>query len=139
MAWNDAVTAIKAMLAASWTTTPIKQVNEPFDAPDPNAATQAWVLLTIKNDRTDNYTMGSPGNRLYLFEGRIILDVFVPVNTSTDTAFAYAVQLGEIFRNQFFSNIRTWAPDPEGDGSNDESGSWYRTSVTIPYQYHFFG
>lgn len=135
MAWNDAVTAIKQLLAASWTTTPIALFNDSFDAPEG----APWVLLTVKNDRTENYTMGVPGNRLYRYDGRIILDVFVPINSGNDLAFQYANALGEIFRNQFFSNVRTWAPDPEGDGSNDESGNWYRTGVTIPYQYHFFG
>jgi hypothetical protein len=141
--YAGAVAAIKARVAANWTTTPVgwgNDANEPtkFDGSgDPSA----WVYGEVINTSSDIEGVGKPGSQTWRYDGLIYLHVFVPVSSGTVTAFQYAVSLGEIFRGALFYDngvgdfVRSWSPRVDGGDSGSDDGLWWRVTATIPFQY----
>ena len=137
-----AVAAIKTRLAANWATTPIGYPNG--DAPASRNASgvpQAWVLAEIVGAGSDIHGTGTPGDRVWLYDGLIHAHVFVPKGTGDATARQYAVTLGEIFRNaEFYTDtpghaVRCWAPRVDGGGDGSDDGLWFRVTMTVPFEY----
>lgn len=124
------VTAIKARLAALWTTCPVQWANEDFQAPNPPAP---WVFAEIRALDSKLLAMGSPGNNTLQDDGFIRLHLYVPYHSGTDIAYQYADQLSAIFRLQSFSGVQCLAPSPADGGAGDDDGDWFRVSVSVPF------
>lgn len=145
--YAGAVAAIKARLAAGWTTTTIVNLNEGKPTPWPPVtvanALAPFVLLEVIATRA--YTLpGDPGSlRHKVQEGFISTHVMVPVGSGTADAFTHAVALGALFENkQFFDTdpgvcIRTWTPAVDGGGEGSEDGIWFRVSMTVAFEFRF--
>jgi len=139
--YAGAVAAIKARMAANWTTTPVVYQNAANEY-DPATATQTpWVFFEVIGSSSGLRGVGMPGNHVWLYRGFIAAHVFVPINTGTDQAQQYANSIGEIFRAEgFYDNgdgaqVRTWAPRTDGGGSDADDGNWWRVSCVIPFEY----
>lgn len=146
--YAGAVAAIKARLSANWSTTRIVETNqrlENWPPVDANGDPTPWVLIEVIGNDARQTSTGSPGGSWHVDEGHVVVHVFVETKRGTETALQYAVTIGEIFRNeQFYTEtaghaVRTWTPRVDGGGNADvegvPSGSWYRVTVTIPFEY----
>jgi hypothetical protein len=141
--YAGAVAAIKARVAANWTTTSVAWANDENDSVkmNDNGDPIPWVYGEIINTWSGIEGAGKPGSQTWLYDGLISLDVFVPVRTGTALAFQYAVALGEIFRAKLFYDdnaghyVRSWSPRLDGGDSSSDDGLWWRVTATIPFEY----
>lgn len=143
--YAGAVAAIKARMAANWTTTPIVYQNAKNEY-DPGANDQQpWVFFEVLGSSSGLRGVGMPGSHVWLYRGFIMAHVFVPVNSGTDTAQQYAVTIGEIFRAKEFYNdtppacVRTWSPQTDGGADDSEDGKWWRVTCSIPFEFYYRG
>lgn len=147
--YAGAVAAIKALMAAGWTNTPVNYQND--QAPDiwpPQDAKgnpSPWVYFEVLGSGSKPYATGTPGNRTWHYLGLIHGHVMVPINSGDELAQAYAVAIGEIFRDQkFYDNglgayVRSWSPQTDGGDSSADDGNWWRVTCTIPFEYFHRG
>lgn len=140
MASATPATAIEDRLKANWTTTPVYLADEIDAPPDPPSA---FVVLEFPGGSSSQYTIGSPGNNVFLEAGAFMIHVLVPLGNDSQgnawrrTARTYAETIAEIFRAQTFAtSVITYAPDPphESDRSN---GNFWGVSFGVPYHYQF--
>lgn len=148
--YAGAVAAIRARLAANWTTTPIAYQNEPFEPPtDPNSGAPApWVFLEVIGNDAELRAAGTPGDHVWIYRGHVYVHVFVPINSGAGLAQQYAVTIGEIFRAAGFANdgqgsiVRTGidpAPRTDGGGTSDDTGNWYRVTMVCGFEFFYRG
>ena len=149
--YAGAVAAIKARLAAGWTTTPIAQQNEappqsPWPPVDGDGRQTSWVYLEVVANDSRLRAAGLPGSQLWLTEGHILVHIFVPLLAGTDLAHGYAVTIGEIFRAKAFyrdeaagAEVRTWAPRADGGTMDPENGNYFRVTCTVPFEFYYRG
>jgi hypothetical protein len=142
--YADAVAAIKARLAAGWSTTPIVHENEDASAyAGVEGQPVPFVLLEIESDAAEQRSIGSPGSNWFQDSGAIRVTCFVPSGTGTDLALTYAGTIGELFRNAQIelgpgSCVRSWAPQVGRGGpaaSENPEGRWYAVAVTTPFEF----
>lgn len=143
--YPGAKAAIRARLEANWSTTRITYQNEtpaePWPPMDVNAVLQSWVNLEIIGTGHWIVGIGVPGNRVWRYDGDILVHVFTPVGSGLDLGDKYANQIGEIFRAKQFYNevpgfgVRTLAPSIDDGGSADDDGNWFRTTMTCEFTY----
>ncbi len=140
--YAGAKAAIEAQLKANWSDTPIAVMNgRKIEKTNGSGQSVPWVFFSIEDAGSTQRGAGSPGNNVFVYDGLIAVDVFVPIGTGTAVAASYADRIGEIFRNREFYNetpgfcVRSWAPrvDSGGDGSDD--GLWFRVGMTCPFEY----
>ena len=142
--YAGAKAAIKARLAANWTTTRITYQNEDPEQPWPpvreNGSPAPWVNLEIIGRGSQIWTFGTTGNRGWRYDGDIHVHVFVPVGEGIELADQYAVTIGEIFRAAKFyddgsSYVRTLSPEIDDGDSGDDDGKWFRVSMSVDFTY----
>lgn len=149
--YAGAVQSIRDRLAENWQATRITYQNEtPADpwpptiidpiAPDmPRLA--PFVHLEILSTDSQMRGAGVPGSQIWVYDGLIIVHVFVPNNSGSALATQYAVAIGEIFRAKVFYNfgdgcyVRTLAPRVDGGGDADHEKNYYRVSMSVPFEY----
>lgn len=143
--YAGAVAAIKARMAANWTTTPVVYQNA-GNAYDPSSNPQAaWVYFEVLGSSGGLRGVGTPGSHVYLYRGFIAAHVFVPVNAGDELAQQHAVTIGEIFRHkEFYTDtppncVRTLTPQTDGGGSDADDGNWWRVTMSCPFEFYYRG
>lgn len=138
--FDAARTAIRARLNANWTATPLDRVawqNEPFAKPlDDQGNALAFLYVEVFNDTTELTTVGKPGQRRVTQGGRIVAHAFVPLNAGLDAAGTLRGACASIFEEQLFDNVRGWLSREEEGGTADDTGAYFRTSVTIDFDFY---
>lgn len=143
--YAGAEAAIRAKLAAEWSTTRIAYQNEtpadPWPPTDDDGVLLPWVNLEIECFGAPIIGQGRQGNHVYRYEGMISVHVFTPTGDGAAIGKQHAVAIGEIFRRQKFYDavpgycVRTEDPYPaDGDGASDD-GAWFGTTMTCPFTY----
>jgi|TARA_Y100000114_G_C11565104_1_gene233645 hypothetical protein len=100
MTFADERKAIESRLSTNWTTTTIQFENVPFKKPDNNT----YIAMFILNGSAEQIDMsGSATTDKHRHIGNIIIQIFVPADTGTNTARSYADSLATIFRAVQFS------------------------------------
>lgn len=137
--------AIRQRLIENWTLTPITFQNEAPPSSWPPMADgdfAPWVHLEVTNTGSAMHGAGKPGSQVWVYDGLILVHVFVPINSGEALADQHAVTIGEFFRAKvFYQNVtpgcyvRTWAPRVDGGGTADHDGNWYRVTMTCPFEY----
>lgn len=84
----------------------------------------AWVRFTIRPGRQNHGNLG----RLYEQQGRVWLQVFVPVAEGDGLAYELADRFIEIFRSYREGNLICSTPDMNVVG---EDGNWLQVNVSI--------
>jgi hypothetical protein len=125
--------AIEGRFSANWSGTSADRVryeNVKFTIP----TSGSWVSLKIVNGgaRVAGISANNPLNR---YQGLIIVDVFVPEDTGTETARGLADSAASIFRNVQFSSgasgtITTRVPTITPVGIVE---GWYQLSMSVGY------
>lgn len=143
--YAGAKAAMRARLAAGWTTTRITYQNEtpadPWPPVDGNGVLQPWVNLEIVGAPSSIVGTGTRGNHVWTYQGNIFVHVFTPVGSSDEMGTQYAVAIGELFRAAEFYNatpgfcVRTLAPSIDDGDSADDDGNWFRTTMSVDFTY----
>lgn len=125
--FDDARNAIESRLKANWTTTPIRFEEVPF-----KETASPYVALFVLDGEGQQISLGTPAVRRW--PAVIMVQVFVPQDTSTKPARVYADTIGAIFDGASFSagasgTIRCRVPSIKPVGVTD---GWYQVNVTIP-------
>ncbi|MBU0792218.1 MAG: DUF4128 domain-containing protein [Gammaproteobacteria bacterium] len=118
--FQDIRQAIEVRMGANWTTTPIVYENVSYT---PTPATPFVRLLIEEVDSKQVCMSTTPCHRI---TGLIVVMIFVPVNTGTNTIRGYADTIAGIFRNADFSGIKCRSPRIVRVG---DIGEWYQVSV----------
>lgn len=129
--FSDAREAIRVRFNTLWTTTPKAFANVPFT---PVAGT-AFVALEIVGGDTFQAAVGSPSQALFREVGIIMLHIFTPVNEGSGLGQEFADDLAEIFRGKEFSNVLCFAPQIDSPTVADETGNFFRITLSIPFQF----
>jgi hypothetical protein len=132
---SAARTAVKAYIAANWTTTPIVWPNAQKSAPTNLLDAQPiWIGCQFRQ-MADATHLGGTGKRFDDAEGMLYGHVFAPVQRGEDDVFAKAFSFGEVLRMLKIDNLQFYAPtiEPKDDYGTDD-GSWYRISVAIKWR-----
>lgn len=151
--YAGAVAAIKARLAANWTTTPIRYQNDrdPPEWPptDPNSGlVTPWLFLEVISNQSSIRAAGVPGDNIWLTEGHILIHVVTPIGDGAELAQQYAVAAGEIFRAATFYNDGQGskvlsgvnpAPRTDGGGTDADKGNWFRVTMTCGFEFFHRG
>lgn len=161
--YADAKTAVRTLFDAGWTSTRKVFQNEVPDAPWPPVApaeggSQFPTLLpfvffemaTMPGQSLRG--IGLPGDQLSQVNGFIFAHVFVPADSGDATATTHAEAIGELFRSKLIYEadgcyLRSWVPrvDEGGDGATASeiaginAGSWFRVTMSVPFQYFHQG
>ena len=138
--FDTARQAIRARIEANWTATPLSRIawpNEDFAKPlDDQGNAQSFLYVEVFNDSTELTTVGIPGQRRVTQSGRIVAHAFVPLNAGLDAAGTLRGAVATIFEEQLFSNVRCWLSKEEEGGTTDDTGAYFRTSVTIAFDFY---
>lgn len=132
MSFATARRDIEGRLKSNWATTPIAFDNIPYKPRDG----VSWIRCQIFEDDVRRLNIGGPGHHRVI--GLIVLSIYVPVNSGTQTAREYGDSLAEIFRDQQFNGItcREAVPATIGEVSvkGMESG-WYQYDINVRFQW----
>lgn len=104
----------------------IKFPNAPFTTPEDDI----WVRLTVTKGRGINIAAGYNG--LFRTPGVFIVDIFAPKGSGDREANEIAGQVDDLYRKQFFDNIR--ADETQVDSLGEED-AWYQTQVSVFFNY----
>lgn len=126
--FEDSRRAIEDRFKQNWTTTPIKFENAPF-----LEIRSAYVAIFIREGDGSQISLGTVALRRW--PGVIVFQIFIPQETGTKAAKAYADTIGGIFdRAQFFYGnsgiIRCRVPSASSSSVRD---GWYQLNVSVPY------
>lgn len=126
MKFNEERALIETHFADLWSETEIAWSNVPFEPP----ANLPWVRFTIVHGEGLHADINGD-NPLYRFVGNVMVQVFVPIDTGTDTAFNLAETVSNIFRRaQLDNGIQFRVPYIIDIGP---SNNLYQINVTCPY------
>jgi len=153
--YRAAKAAVRAHLAANWSTTRIVYQNEVPADPWPPVRAGEWLdafayfeMRTLPGQRIRG--VGLPGSHLSQTDGFIYVHVFVPAGTGEDMATQYADEIGELFRTKKLYEadgcyLRSWVPrvDEGGEAGAEiagvHAGNWFHVTMSVPFQYFHQG
>lgn len=126
---NQAREAIYQRFVTAWgSTSPYTFDNESFSPPS-----DAWVRLSVRNTDSGQETLGAIGNRKFLREGMVWLQVFVPLDSGLKDADTLSEAFRTIFEGVSFSNINfNRVVIKEGSPENQ----WYRVVAQAFFNYN---
>lgn len=122
--------AIETRLEANFVAIPIKYENVPFpETEDP------YCAIFVRRGAGNQISLGN-SPQLQRWTGIIVVQVFVPADTGTQAAAAYADQIAAVFNRQEFSVsgsglIRCRVPQTDTVGVRN---GWFQMNVTVPYR-----
>lgn len=142
----DAIEAIEDKLKSEWTAHPVVFENQAIpELKDSDGEPAPFAYCEMLMSGSQIIGSGTPGQQTTREDGEIEVTVFVPINTGRSSAREYAVEIGEIFRNQKFFDvdptayIRTMVPElqsSEKSTSENPNGNWWSVSVAIPFEFY---
>jgi hypothetical protein len=122
MSFASERSVIESRFKDNWNTTDIAWSNTSFDIP----SNDEWVKFTILNGATI-YRSLDGGKR---HTGVIVVQIFVPVNTGTNTARVYSDTIASIFDSQSFNDV---VCDTASIYTIGETGKWHQMNVEVPF------
>lgn len=110
------------------------------DNAPPASLKQRWYRLTVLPDATEQIHAGAVGARRYRITGRAILNLFEPVATGDDALLDVVDLVNAAFRgSSIASPIIEFRPAPYISGAAERDASWFRRTMTIPFEADVFG
>ena len=120
--------AIEKRLDDNWATTPIAFENVPYD---PVTGT-AYVALAIVDGPAEQVSLGDGVAALHRSVGTIEIDIYVPIDSGTNTGRTYADSIAAIFRTWSDTTSGVHCRSPNISKIGEDSG-WYSFKVTVPF------
>lgn len=132
MASLAVITAVKARLAASSITTPVKHPNADFQTP---ADGTAFVSVQYPVAAEGQTTFGAPGNNVFREEGVIRFVINIATGADLEVAATIADELRTLFRSARFDGVRCYAPTSLVFNDSNDDGNYSRASIAVPYDF----
>lgn len=144
MSFALAESAIRQQLISGWVDangaplTPIAWENIALDPAHPTIGPVGgpWLLCEVAFGGATQVALGLPGAIVWRATGMILLHCFVPGGSGKAAATAFADTAAAIFRGQSFAGLVCRAAHPE---PAEASGSWFRVTVSVPFQFDDIG
>lgn len=103
--------------------------SENFKAP----ADTAWARLTVNHEAGEQDSLGKTGDRKYLRRGRVLVQLFGPVDQGLRALDLLADATRDIFEGTQFSGLYFISADVREIG---QDGEWFQLVVDAPFDYH---
>lgn len=138
MTFDEAVTILKAALAADFNTYPVIYENDGNALPDTPAGR---VRVGFRMVDGDQRSIGAPGANSHEEEGAMIAWVFVPLtqagaDTDGDAAARQVCEsIAEVFRGKDLSGVEILRIGGDDGGGTTEDGNWWRRWRRIEFRY----
>jgi hypothetical protein len=133
--------AVYVAFAAGWgTTTPYCFDNEHFTPPDPQpmgaqtADVAAWVRVCLRNEPSQQETLGTIGNRRFMRKACIYMQIFIPADSGTDLADQLAQKARAIFEGKTIGGVLCCYAGSPGEVTRDPR--WYQVAVCVEAIYY---
>jgi hypothetical protein len=111
-------------LASSAYTYASENYTAPTDAP--------WARLTVNHEAGEQDSLGKVGSRKYLRRGRVLVQLFGPVDQGLRTLDLLAAATRDIFEGTQFSGLYFISADVRESG---QDGEWFQLVVDAPFDY----
>lgn len=132
MASKTVSDAVKAYLAANFSTCPVYELSAQFEPPPDGSA---FVQVQYPFGREEQMSVGDPGNNWFREEGALRLVVNTPAGDGVAVAAALADELRALFRNKRFDGVRTFEAQPITlDDGSDQLG-YFQGSFAVAYEF----
>lgn len=125
--------AVYQLWLANWTATPAGDwtfAGEVYDPPPD----RPWARLTVRNRTGGGQTLGGAGERRFIRQAAIFVNVFVPINSGEGALDPLIQAVCDAFEAKSFGQLRTFAADPRETGP--DRGIWNTAVVEIPFDFH---
>lgn len=125
---NAAREAIYARIAANWTASPYQLENEEFTPP----TTGRWARFVVRHTTREQATLGSSGNRRFQSDGRVMVQLFAPLDAGTQGLDSDSDAFLVLFEGVDFGGIRTHNAEVRETGP---TGRWYQFTGEAFFDY----
>lgn len=129
MAKKAASDAIRARLAANWTSSVILGLNSTTQTP---ADGSSWVRVTFPVANNSKMTLG----RNYRESASALITVATQISDGLDTSNAWCESIAAIYRGQQFDGVDC-AFDAPSIREGVDNGSYFIASVIVPYRFFY--
>ena len=102
--------------------------NEKYSPPD----STLWARLTVNHEAGEQDSLGKVGDRKFLRRGRVLIQIFGPVDSGLRALDLVADAVRDIFEGVSFDGLYFFSSDIR-EGSND--GEWFQIIVDAPFFY----
>tara|TARA_R110000796_G_scaffold41179_2_gene101985 strand:+ start:29209 stop:29622 length:414 start_codon:yes stop_codon:yes gene_type:complete len=96
------------------------------------AADTAWARVTVTHEAGEQDSMGKAGDRKYLRRGRLLVQLFGPVDQGLRALDLLADATRDIFEGTQFSGLYFVSADVRETG---QDGEWFQLVVDAPFDY----
>lgn len=108
---------------------PIELDNQKGGTPPDNSD---WVRLSVRFRTGMRATLGARGNRKFTRSGVATVQVFVPIETATDTIDELSQRILDHFDGETLGQLWFTECDIRSVGP---SGKWFQTNVILPFNF----
>jgi len=111
-------------LAGTAYTFPGEKFTAPTDTP--------WARLSVSHEAGEQDSLGKAGSRKFLRRGRVLVQIFGPVDQGLRALDLLADATRDIFEGTRFSGLYFISADVRESG---QDGEWYQLTVDAPFDY----
>jgi hypothetical protein len=97
-----------------------------------SVADAPWARLTVAHEAGEQDSLGSVGNRKYLRRGRVLVQLFGPVDQGLRALDLLAQATRSIFEGTRFSGLYFISADVRESG---QDGEWFQLVMDAPFDY----
>lgn len=129
--FNEAKEALLNLFAVGWASrTPFALDNEEYTGPP---GTQ-WARIAIRHQAAKQETLGKIGNRKFLRQGAVFVQLFAPINIGTAVQDTHVEAALAIFEGVSIAGttVRLYNAIPREGGRDDE---WFMVVVEANFEY----
>ncbi len=102
--------------------------NESFTPP-----LTSWVRMSVRHDEREQETLGVVGNRKFESDGRVVVDIFTPVDEGAGAADDIVQKVRDTFEGKTIDNIRYYNVISRESGPD---GKWNMVVVEVAFVYN---
>lgn len=132
MAHRLVVNAVRARLAANFTGCPVYGENTLAESPKDGSA---FIVLQFPWSRSVWETLAGPDGCDHREEGAFRFVLSVPRDGGVDEGRQWLDEIASLFRGEEFDDVQCYAPDSPVSDDRNETGSYYRLTMAVPYQF----
>lgn len=139
-----AVAAIKAYLAAGFSSCPVRWQNEDFKPPVDNGRPAIYLEAEIIGGRNALEAFGKPGSRLFIHPGLIRFYVLARKGSGIEAALTIADELSLLFQRAEFGRsgdqlVRTQDFSVYDGVASVEDGNYFVLMTSVPFDFYYAG
>lgn len=103
-----------------------------FENEDYEEGTVAWVRFIMRNEDGEQLSMGASGSRHFERNGRVLVQIFTPINVGTSAADTLAENARTILEGKTISGVHIYDVTTREVGVE---GKWFYVLVEAPFQF----